>query len=105
MALMAKQRDIKEEIDVEEAIKELGDNWQEEAEKQVSLLQAVTGRPISFDKEHNTLTVNFEGLEGRDAVDMIITELIAKSKFGQASLADLFGLVAYTLAKAKAEGG
>lgn len=92
-----------EEIDKERAIKEIGNNWEEQIEEQIDLLQTAVGIPVSFDKERNTVRFSFQGFKGKEAVDMVISELIGNSEFARMSIADLMVLFSYNLAKAKVE--
>lgn len=91
-----------EQIDKEKAIKELGDDWEESLKEQINLLQTATGIPISFNND--TIHFSFEGIKGKDAINMIVGELIGNSEFARMSLADLMVLTAYSLAKAKVGG-
>jgi len=92
-----------EEIDKEKAIKELGNNWEEQLKEQITFLQTATGILMSFDKERNTVTFSFQGVKGKDAIDIVIGELIGNSEFARMSLADLMAITSYHLAKAKVE--
>lgn len=92
-----------EEIDKEKVIKELGNNWEEPLREQINLIQSATGIPISFDKERNTVTFSFQGLKGKDAIDMVVGELIGNSEFARISLADLMALASYNLAIRKVD--
>lgn len=90
-----------EEIDKEKAIRELGNNWEEQIKEQINLIQTAAGIPVSFDKERNTLTFSFQGLKGEDAVDFIVSEFIGNSAVARMSLAELMALASYSLAKAR----
>jgi len=92
-----------EEFDKEKAIEVLGNNWEEQLKEQINLLQTATGIPMSFDKERNTVTFNFKGIKGKDAIDMVVGELIGNSEFARMSIADLMVIAAYHFAIAKTE--
>lgn len=92
-----------EEIDREESAKLMGNNWVEQIKEQASLLQVATGIPISFNEERNIIAFSFDGLKGKDALDMVVSELIGNSEFARVSLADLMVAATYGLAKREAE--